>query len=161
MIRERLALRPVTADDLPLFFTHEQNREAQRMAGFVPPDPSDRGAFDAHWQRLLDDESIVKRTIELDGEVVGHIASWLEQGDREITYWIDPYHWGKGIATTAVALFVEELTDRPLFARAARDNLGSIRVLEKNGFEIIGTDRGFANARGEEIDEVICRLSEP
>jgi len=31
-------------------------------------------------------------------------------------------------------------------------------VLEKCGFTIIGEARGFANARGEEIDELILEL---
>ncbi|MGY3201486.1 GNAT family N-acetyltransferase [Streptomyces sp. TE5632] len=43
-------------------------------------------------------------------------------------------------------------------ARAAADNTGSVRVLEKCGFEVVGEDRGFANARGAEIDELVLRL---
>ncbi len=130
------------------------------MAAFTPPDPTDRATFDAHWERILGNDTIM-RTIELDGRVVGHVGSWVQEGDREITYWIDHNHWGKGVATAALALFLDEVTERPLYARAARDNMGSIRVLEKNGFEVIDTDRGYANARGEEIDEVVCRLSAP
>ena len=34
----------------------------------------------------------------------------------------------------------------------------SIRVLEKCGFTICGHDRGIANARNEEIDEVVLVL---
>jgi RimJ/RimL family protein N-acetyltransferase len=30
------------------------------------------------------------------------------------------------------------VVDRPIFARAATDNIGSIRVLQKCGFKIIG-----------------------
>ena len=47
---------------------------------------------------------------------------------------------------------------RPLYGRAAADNLGSLRVLEKCGFVRVGSERGFASARGEEIEEVILRL---
>jgi RimJ/RimL family protein N-acetyltransferase len=50
--------------------------------------------------------------------------------------------------------------DRPLYARAAADNAGSVRVLEKCGFVLTGHERGFANARGEEIDEVVLTLAE-
>ena len=35
---------------------------------------------------------------------------------------------------------------------------GSRRVLEKCGFTVIAEVRGFANARGEEIDELVLRL---
>jgi RimJ/RimL family protein N-acetyltransferase len=48
--------------------------------------------------------------------------------------------------------------DRPLHARAAADNIASVRVLEKCGFVVTGHDRGFANARGTEIDEVLLTL---
>jgi RimJ/RimL family protein N-acetyltransferase len=44
---------------------------------------------------------------------------------------------------------------RPIYARVARDNFGSRRVLEKCGFKIIGESKGFANARGEEIEELL------
>ncbi|MGC5327931.1 GNAT family N-acetyltransferase [Brevibacillus sp. SYSU BS000544] len=46
----------------------------------------------------------------------------------------------------------------PLYARAVKDNMASIRVLQKCGFKITGTNKGFANARGEEVEEVILRL---
>ena len=39
------------------------------------------------------------------------------------------------------------------------DNVASIRVLEKCGFVRIGTDRGYANARRAEIDEVVMELT--
>jgi hypothetical protein len=48
---------------------------------------------------------------------------------------------------------------RPLYARAARDNFASLRVLEKCGFWIVGYERGFACARGEEIEEVVLELT--
>ncbi len=48
--------------------------------------------------------------------------------------------------------------DRPIFARAATDNIGSIRVLQKCGFEIIGKNKDFANGRGEVTEEYILRL---
>lgn len=51
------------------------------------------------------------------------------------------------------------MTTRPLHARAAADNAGSVRVLEKCGFTVTGTDRGYANARGAEIDEVLLTLA--
>lgn len=66
-------------------------------------------------------------------------------------------HWGKGIATRALAAFLDLETRRPLEARVAQDNRASLRVLEKNGFSVVGTDRFFANARGEEIDEYVLR----
>ena len=161
MNTNRLSLRDVEEADLSYFFDHEQDPEAGHMAAFTPEDPSDREAFTEHWTRLLANDTIIKRTIVMDDTVVGHIASWVQEGDREITYWIDRSQWGKGVATTALQLFLTEVEIRPLFARASRDNIGSIRVLEKNGFEVIGEDRGYANARGAEIDELVLSLTTP
>jgi RimJ/RimL family protein N-acetyltransferase len=63
-----------------------------------------------------------------------------------------------GIATKALAVFLSAVKARPLYARAAKDNIASLRVLEKCGFTITGYERGFANARGEEVEEVVLEL---
>ena len=47
---------------------------------------------------------------------------------------------------------------RPLHARAASDNAGSLRVLRKAGFQVVGTEVAWANARGAEIEETLLRL---
>lgn len=75
-----------------------------------------------------------------------------------MTYWVDRAYWGKGVASEALRLLLAETPDRPVYARAASDNAGSLRVLEKAGFRRVGADRGFAAGRGEEIEETILRL---
>ena len=42
--------------------------------------------------------------------------------------------------------------------RAASDNAGSLRVLHKAGFTVIGTETSFAPGRGGEIEESVLRL---
>jgi RimJ/RimL family protein N-acetyltransferase len=153
-----LVLRDVVESDLSLFFAHQQDPVAVHMAAFTAKDPADRDAFMAHWSRLVSSDGVLLRTITLDGEVIGHIGSWSQDGERELTYWLAGAYWGRGLATRALAAFLEEETTRPLYARAAQDNTGSIRVLEKCGFLVTGADRGYANARGEEIDELIFEL---
>jgi RimJ/RimL family protein N-acetyltransferase len=128
------------------------------MAAFTAPDPTDRATFDAHWRRLIDDPTVDARTIRADGAIVGSVARWFEDGTHEITVWIDPGHWGEGIATRALRLFLEALRERPVRARVAADNAGSIVVLEKLGFRQVGIEVSFANARGTEIEERIYRL---
>ncbi|WP_282702097.1 GNAT family N-acetyltransferase [Streptomyces sp. CC219B] len=152
-----LTLRTVHDSDLPVFFRQMNDPEAVRMAAFTPKDPADRDAFDAHWKRALASDA-VHRTILVDGDVVGSTAVYGEPGEREVTYWIDRAYWGRGIATAALAALVAEVPERPLYARAAADNAASRRVLEKCGFRVTAHARGFANARGEEIDEVVLVL---
>ncbi len=81
-----------------------------------------------------------------------------EPGKPEVTYWLGKEFWGQGIATRALAAFLGQMTERPVYARAAKDNAGSLRVLEKCGFTITGEGKGFANARGMEIEEYILTL---
>ena len=152
-------LREVDDQDLDVLFEHVSDRGAIRMAAFTSPDFDDRGAFQARWARLRGDENNTNRVIETEGRVVGHIASFDLEGQREVTYWIGRQHWGQGIATRALEEFLTSVeTTRPLYARAAGDNAGSIRVLEKCGFARVGVDRGFAHGRNEETEEVILRL---
>lgn len=153
-----LELRELLDTDLEQLFAFQKEPAAVHMAAFVPRDPEDRDAFDAHWDRIRADEEILIRAILVDGEVAGSVCSFPMEGELEITYWIGQAYWGKGIATHALKDFLRIQTRRPLVARAAKDNLGSIRVLEKCGFRYEASDHGFAHARGEEIPEVVMRL---
>jgi len=155
-----IALRPLTDADVEPLFQMMRDPEAVQMAAFVARDPDDREAFDAHLARVRTDPEVTNRVITRDGEVVGSIGSFVMEGDIEITYWIDRSFWGRGIATEALALFLRTVeTRRPLHARAASDNTGSLRVLRKAGFNPTGTDVGYANARQSEIEETILALS--
>lgn len=159
--KDEIKLRTVLETDLDRFFEHQQDPEAVYMAAFTAKDTADRAAFDAHWQRIMADENVTNRTILFNGQVVGHVASFFMFGDLEVTYWIDRAYWGKGIATRALADFLATVEQRrPIFGRAATDNLGSIRVLEKCGFKFMGEEKGFANARGKEITEVVMKLED-
>lgn len=153
-----VALRHVTDDDVPVFFDQQLDAAASYMAAFTMNESGDRAAFTAHWSKIMSDESIARRTVLSDGRVAGHVLSFIHGGDREVSYWIGRDYWGRGIATAALSAFLRILRSRPLYARAAKDNIASLRVLEKCGFEICGEDRGFANARRAEVEELILRL---
>jgi RimJ/RimL family protein N-acetyltransferase len=90
----------------------------------------------AHWARIRLDETVILRSVLCDREVVGNVVSWENGGERYVGYWIGKEHWGQGIASAALAAFLDEVTTRPLRARAAKHNVASIRVLEKCGFAI-------------------------
>ncbi|MGV9282386.1 GNAT family N-acetyltransferase [Streptomyces sp. NPDC003730] len=153
-----IALREVHDSDLPVFFRQMNDPEALRMAAFTPKDPADWDAFATHWTKIRHSRDIV-RTILADGDVVGSTAVYGDPGEREVTYWVDRAYWGRGVATAALRALLTEVRDRPLYARAAADNTGSRRVLEKCGFVTSVQARGFAPARGEEIDEVVLHLA--
>lgn len=94
----------------------------------------------AHWEWILANDEIVTRTIACDGQVAGNIVSFVEEGQREIGYWLGREFWGKGVATLALTAFLALLTDRPLYAHAAKGNIASLHVLRKCGFTITTED---------------------
>jgi len=65
---------------------------------------------------------------------------------------------GKEIATNALQEFLKLISIRPLYARAAKDNEESLKVLKKCGFMITDEDIGFSNTRGEDVEEFILTL---
>jgi RimJ/RimL family protein N-acetyltransferase len=148
-----ITLRDVRDSDLPLFWTQMSDDRAQRMAGVTRGYHYDRAAFDAHWDRVRSDPTVIMRTVLADGEVAGHAAAFGPPGEREVTYWVDRAWWGRGVATAALSSLLSLEPTRPLHAHAVGDNTGSIRVLQKCGFAITGSGRVFSRARGEEIDE--------
>lgn len=149
-----VALRETREEDLPLLFAHQLDPEASRMAAFPP---RDRAAFFAHWRGILADDRLLARTITADGQVAGHIGAFDMDGERHVGYWIARERWGQGIATQALALLLREEPRRPLHACVAKNNAGSIRVLEKCGFRLARERRGAV--RGEEVDERVYVLS--
>lgn len=133
-----IRLRSVTEDDLPILFEQQRDPIANTMADFPA---REREAFFAHWRdKVLSNPNGTARTILCDSVVAGNIVSWMHEDKREVGYWLGRKFWGKGIATRALAVFLAIDTTRPLHAFVVHHNLGSIRVLQKCGFTIIGSD---------------------
>ncbi|MFF4395523.1 GNAT family N-acetyltransferase [Streptomyces sp. NPDC001480] len=154
-----VVLREVLDSDLPVFYRQMNDPEAVWMAAFTPENPADHDSFDAHWEKFRSSADGIARTVLADGEVVGNAMVYGQPGEREVAYWIDRAYWGRGLATAALRGLLAEVPERPLYARAAADNAGSLRVLRKCGFRESVRARGYANARGAEIEEVVLLLS--
>ena len=152
-----VSLRDVTNNDLPIFFEHQLDPEANRMAAFPA---RDRSAFMVHWTRILGDDTITKKTVLFAGQVAGNVVSFEQSGQREVGYWIGRRFWGKGVATAALSAFLTLVKTRPLHARVAKHNVASIRVLEKCGFEISGEDSGPSDVPGVEVEGFILVLGD-
>ncbi|MEO8285780.1 MAG: GNAT family N-acetyltransferase [Chloroflexota bacterium] len=151
-------LREITEADLPTIFEQQLDPTANYMAAFISRIPADRDAFNEHWKKILANDAIIKRVILCDGRIVGNVACFEWEGKLEVSYWIGREYWGKGIATKALSLLIELINTRPLYAYAATDNKGSIRVLEKCGFTHYGYHKEYSNARDEDVEQVIYIL---
>jgi [ribosomal protein S5]-alanine N-acetyltransferase len=66
-----------------------------------------------------------------------------EDGAFAIGYWLSPNYWGRGIMTEAVAAVLElgkeDVRVKRFSGSVKESNVGSRRVLEKNGFRSVGS----------------------
>lgn len=150
-----VCLRDVVEEDLQIFFEHQRDPDATRMAAFPAREWE---AFLAHWTtKVLGDPAVAKKTILFDGQVAGNVVSFERAGTPLVGYWIGKEFWGKGIATRALSRFLETVRTRPLFAHVAKQNVGSIRVLEKCGFRICAGQPAGPGDDG--VEEVVMELA--
>ena len=113
---DRVRLRDVERDDLPCMYDLQLDPDSNRMAVTIP---RDRAAFDAHWAKSLDDPKNTTRAVLFDEVFVGYISCFPMDGQDHVGYWIDRASWGKGIASRALQLLLQEVTSRPLIATAS------------------------------------------
>ncbi|MGZ6316822.1 MAG: GNAT family N-acetyltransferase [Anaerolineales bacterium] len=133
MMERDIELRQVVEEDLSTFYEQQLDPVATEMAAF----PSRAWEpFVTHWRKIMADEAGTLRTILFEGKVAGNIVGFVQDGEREVGYWIGREYWGRGIATEALRQFLEELKTRPLYAHVVMHNVASRRVLEKCGFKM-------------------------
>lgn len=149
-----VSLRDVEETDLNIFYEHQQDPEATRLAAFPA---RDHEAFLAHWKKAKGETTTILQTIVFEGEVAGNVVSWEQSGKRNIGYWLGKEYWGKGIASAALSLFLKQIAKRPLFAHVAKHNSASIRVLQKCGFST-SHEGQFSAIDGDEDEEWVMVL---
>lgn len=160
----RVTLRDVQPADVPTLFSFECDPAWCAMAMVKP---RAKPAFEAVWEKIFSDRAagltgpalgIVQKAILADGpngpELCGSIGCRLVEGRCAVGYGLGPAHWGRGIASRALALILAEVPVRPLHARVATTNAASLRVLMKHGFVIEST-----RAEGETDRYVACDVA--
>ena len=150
-----IRLRKIVTDDLPEMFRQEIDPVANRMAAVIPREET---AFRTHWLKILSDPEVVAQAIVVDDQLAGYIACFKAGDEDMVGYRIGQGFWGRGVATRALELMLRLVAVRPLHARVALHNKGSLRVLEKCGFVIVGQEHAVATERLLECDEAILVL---
>jgi RimJ/RimL family protein N-acetyltransferase len=153
-LSDDIRLRDVIEADLPVFHAHQLDPVAVRMVAFRP---REWDAFVVHWAKILADPAIAKQTIEVDGVAVGFLIAFVRIEVLEVGYWIGREHWGRGITSRALPMFLDMVSERPLYARVAEHNGASMRVLEKCGFGRCDEDHGAAPAE-DGVVETLWKL---
>jgi [ribosomal protein S5]-alanine N-acetyltransferase len=152
LVTQRSYLAPYEPTRPPHFFTTDGQRDRIRM--LVDPVTATRMFL------ILDDDEIVG-TLSLS-----RIAGWPLSA-ANVGYWVACDHAGRGIATRAVGLAVDyafaTLGLHRLEAGTLLTNSASQRVLERNGFRVIGLSRGYLEINGRFEDHLLFErvISDP
>ncbi len=99
--------------------------------------------------------------IEYQGELCGVIGIILQKDvyrkSAEIGYWLGEQFWGKGIVSKAVGLIVtygfKDLQLERIYSAVFENNIASMKVLEKNGFQKEGIFKKAVFKEGKLMDE--------
>ncbi len=110
------------------------------------------------------DFAIVVDEVAVGG--IGYIRGTdVERFSAEVGYWLGEAYWGRGIMTDAVARLTQHLFDEVKLLRAfalpLADNQGSIRVLEKAGYEREGLLRASCVKYGQPRDQYLYARLNP
>jgi RimJ/RimL family protein N-acetyltransferase len=150
-------LRNVEQGDLPQMFQMQLDPQSNRMAATIPRSAD---AFAAHWDDALRDPSVTAKAILFGEALVGFVSCFGRDGRANVGYWVSQEHWGKGIASRALQLFLLEVPTRPLYAHVATNNGASLRVLHKCGFVVERVQVSPASDRYRECEEALLVLTE-
>lgn len=149
-----LQLRLTTPADIETLFQQQLDEATNLMAGTKP---RTREMFQSTWDGIfanLNDPAqrnsptlVVPRVMIVQGErgeeIVGTINRFHRDEKNFVGYFVARPYWGKGFATLALSLMIQELdrlpNPRPLYANVIATNTASIKVLTKNNFRYVNT----------------------
>ena len=153
--RPDVQIREAAISDFPILYEFQLDPVANEIAALHPRTAEE---FWAHRTAGMTDPDVIARTILADGKIAGSIAVFKTEGLFCVGYWIGTHFWGQGIATRALALLLEQVTHRPLYAHVAVQNIASLRVLQKCGFIEIARAQSPATERWQACEEIEMRL---
>ncbi len=159
-------LRPWHPNDVAALVRHANNRNIWRNVRDRFPHPYTAEAAEM-WISLAQNNLYEPSfAIAVDGEAVGGIGlifgQDIERRSAEIGYWLGEEYWGRGIVTEAVCALCEytfaQFDLARIWAGVFEWNPGSMRVLEKAGFQREGILRKAATKDGQTIDVVLYAM---
>lgn len=142
---EEVSLRLIEKGDIPYVQQYASKKEVSATTNIPYPYPEDGAKL---WFEFInkgrEEDSLYAFAILFNGEFAGSIS--VRRIDKEkdigaIDYWIAPPFWNKGIGTKAAKKAIEYgfkvLGIRNMESFCLVENIGSGKVLEKNGFNFV------------------------
>lgn len=163
-VREGVHLSGIQQTDKPALLEHLDSRDVYNSTLNIPHPYTET---DADWwiDKRIEHTKRIGREVSFairddEGKLIGVVsADSFEPGTShraEIGYWLARAWWGQGVMTDAVRAYVryafDELQLLRLTAHVFEFNVGSARVLEKNGFKLEGRLRKHICKDGELLD---------
>lgn len=154
----RFVLRPIQGSDAGLVDLYTRDKKVARMTRSIPH-PLPPGATENFIDRVSgagaeQDVWVMDGSDRGHAEVMGLIAlQRLDRGQSEVRFWVAPAFWGDGLASEALAAFVQANPhgSGTMFAEVFQDNPGSARVLTNCGFVYLGDAEAFSVARNAKV----------
>ena len=101
-----------------------------------------------------------------EGKLIGTIGAYDYDADKswiEIGMSIERASWGHGFATEALTAVLRYLTEhenvKTVSAWCASDNIGSRKVMEKSGMQMVRADKGALEISGQTYDKLTFEYS--
>lgn len=150
---ENICFKPLSTNDVKEIHSYASDEDVSRFIGWKLMETMDETYN--HIEEMVKRESagthlyasvVLKSTQAIIGTAMIFNFN-CEAKNAEIGYVSHNGYWGKGYGTEAVALMenfaFETLNLHKLHARVVAPNIGSVRALEKNGFELEGRFRDY------------------
>lgn len=159
IVTERLRLRRATMDDVDAFFAIFSDARAMRYWSFVPH--TDRSQSEEWVLSMVEGQTDAcdDYVIELDGKAIGKMGAYRLP---EFGFLLAPDHWGKGLASEAMAAFIAHRRAVDPGGRLTADvdprNEASLRLLQRHGFTETHRAKGTWQVGDELCDSVYLAL---
>jgi 8-oxo-dGTP diphosphatase len=172
LVTDRLILRPLDRGDIDSIVEHVNDWDVARFTSSIPY-PYDRKMAEdfvaAHEAEMSETNRVFVITRKADRQLVGCIGLMPhhDQAGKEIGvefgYWLGKAFWRQGFATEAVgrlARFIFETTQVPeIWASVVPINDASAKVLDKNGFVVVGAGQVDSDVRGHPLPVTLRKLT--
>lgn len=141
---EKYLLRKWNEGDIPYSYTYLTDPETIKDTSFDIKKMSDMKKRIAGHQQQFKERQRLGWIIEdtETGKTIGEISCFdidVDNEKGEIGYFLGKEYWGQGIMSSILRVIIKYLFDdlgiRRLESIVIKENIGSCRLLEKNGFE--------------------------